>query len=417
MAVVGRFKAGKSSFLNSLIGADLMPVAALPVTAIVTRLRYGPIDRAVLRRQDGSEREIPLDALAPYVSEQENPGNVKGVAIVDVELKALRPYRGIRLVDTPGLGSVFAHNTRTSMEWLPRVGAALLAVSVDQPLSQYDIDLLRELTRHTPEITILLTKANLVSEKELADVTTFIREQVGKALESEVRVLAYSVRPGYEAMRQRVHEYLFEHVSARHEEKAQEIIQHKLRSLATGCRQYLLMALSAAGAAQEAHAQLGRQLQQERRKLSTVRNEILLLATDLKTHLWAAALEQFGSHYAGLLSGLRQDLRSKMRRWRGNLQKTTEAFEQSAQETLQARLSPLSSRQGEELAKRQLDAAGASFHRVVRAFQDRLAKGIEQALGIAFSGAAFEAGTLSLDNQPAESEGHNAGLTPNKETT
>ena len=179
VAIVGRFKAGKSSFLNSIIGADLMPVAVLPVTAIVTRLWYGPRDRAVVRRQDGGEQEVPLTSLAEYVTEQQNPGNVKGVAIVDVELTGLRPYRGIRLVDTPGLGSVFAHNTRTSMEWLPRVGAAMLAVSTDQPLSEYDIDLLRELAKHTPEISILLTKADLVSENELADVTGFISEQIG----------------------------------------------------------------------------------------------------------------------------------------------------------------------------------------------------------------------------------------------
>ena len=219
VAVVGRFKAGKSSFLNSIIGRDIIPVAVLPVTAIVTRLRYGSRDRAVVRRQDGGEHEVSLTSLAEYVTEQQNAGNAKAVAIVDVELAVLRPYRGIRLVDTPGLGSVYAHNTRTSMEWMPRVGAAMLAVSIDQPLSEYDIDLLRELAKHTPEISILLTKADLVSEKELADVTEFICEQVGKAMDGQVQVLAYSVRPGYERLREKAHGYLLQHVSARHEEK------------------------------------------------------------------------------------------------------------------------------------------------------------------------------------------------------
>ena len=54
IAVVGRFKAGKSSFLNSIIGSDLMSVAVLPVTAIVTRIRSGPLNRAIVRRRDGS---------------------------------------------------------------------------------------------------------------------------------------------------------------------------------------------------------------------------------------------------------------------------------------------------------------------------------------------------------------------------
>jgi len=391
VAVVGRFKAGKSSFLNSVIGADLMPVAALPVTAIVTRLRYGPRDRAVLRRQDGGEQEVPLTGLAEYVTEQQNPGNAKGVAIVDVELAALRPYRGIRLVDTPGLGSVFAHNTRTSMEWLPRVGAAMLAVSIDQPLSEYDIDLLRELAKHTPEISILLTKADLVSEKELADVVRFVSEQIGKAVDSRVRVLAYSVRSGYEALRKKVHEYLLQHVSARHEEKSQEIIRHKLRTLVAGCRAYLRMALSAASAAHDAREQLQRQLRQERHDLSTVRNEIQLLSIDLKNRLRDDALKQFLCRHGYLSGSLTDDLRSRIACWRGNLWKTTEAFEHWAQENLHARLGPVSSEQGNDLTKQHLAAAGASFHRVVRAFQDRLAKGIEQALHITFTGAEFEA--------------------------
>ncbi len=391
VAVVGRFKAGKSSFLNSIIGRDIIPVAVLPVTAIVTRLRYGPRDRAVVRRQDGGEHEVSLTSLAEYVTEQQNAGNAKAVAIVDVELAVLRPYRGIRLVDTPGLGSVYAHNTRTSMEWMPRVGAAMLAVSIDQPLSEYDIDLLRELAKHTPEISILLTKADLVSEKELADVTEFICEQVGKAMDGQVQVLAYSVRPGYERLREKAHGYLLQHVSARHEEKSREIIRYKLRALMDGSRGYLRMALSAAGAAQDAREQLQRQLQQERRDLSTVRNEIQLLSIDLKARLRDDALEQFLGHYSDLVGCLTDDLRSRMARWRGNLWKTTEAFEHWAQERLHEQLGPLSVEQGGALTRQHLAAVEASFRRVVRAFQDRLAKGIEQALHITFTGAEFEA--------------------------
>jgi len=44
-------------------------------------------------------------------------------------LPALARYPGLRLVDTPGLGSVFKYNTETSEEWLPQVGAAIVAVS------------------------------------------------------------------------------------------------------------------------------------------------------------------------------------------------------------------------------------------------------------------------------------------------
>ena len=389
VAVVGRFKAGKSSFLNSIIGQDVIPVAVLPLTAAVTRLRYGPIDRVIVRHLDDTEHEIPLADLAEYVTEDRNPSNIKGVALVDVELMGLRPYRGIRFVDTPGLGSVFAHNTRTSMEWLPRVGAALLAVSIDQPLSEYDIELLKELGRHTPEVTILLTKADLVRPDELEQVMRFITQQVVTVAGGGV--IPFSIRPGFEALRRATQDYLLRHIAQHHEEKAQEIGRHKLRSLVAVCREYLRMALSAAGAAQDAREQLQRQLQQERHDLSTVRNEMQLLSINLKDRLRDDALKQFLGHYSDVTSGLTGDLRQKMAHWRGNLWKTTETFEHWAQETLHAQLGPLSSEQGDTLAKQHLAEVHASFHRVVRAFQDRLAKGIEQALHITFSGAEFEA--------------------------
>ncbi|MBI4573175.1 MAG: dynamin family protein [candidate division NC10 bacterium] len=391
VAVVGRFKAGKSSFLNSVIGSDLMPVAVLPVTAIVTRVRHGPRDRAIVRRQDGACQEIPLDHLAEFVTEQRNPGNVKAVAIVDVEVSRLRPYRGVRFVDTPGLGSVYAHNTRTSMEWLPRVGAALLAVSIDQPLSEYDIDLLKDLDRHTPEVSILLTKADLVSPRDLADVTGFIQEQIAKVTGTPVRIFPFSIRPGFEAMRQPVQDYLLQHVSARHEETSHQIIQHKLRSLLAGCRQYLGMALAAADAAEEARTHLQCQLQEERQVLSTVRNEIWLLSNELKVRLREGCQEAFLAHAAEVRGGLAAGLRAKMAEWDGNLQQITEDFERWAHDALRSQLEAFSPEVGGRLTRRQLAAAQGSFSRIVRAFQDRLARSIQAALHVSFSGATFEA--------------------------
>ncbi len=391
VAVVGRFKAGKSSFLNSLIGADVMPVAVLPLTSVVTRLRYGPRERAVVRSLDGAPREIPLSALAEYVTESGNPRNARQVGIVDVETPALRHYRGVRFVDTPGLGSVFAHNTRTSMEWLPRVGAALLAVSVDQPLSEHDVTLLRELTRHTPEIAVLLTKADLVTTKELDQVSAFIARQVGAVLDPPPPILPWSARPGHDALRQAAQAYLLQRVAARHEERSEEILRYKLRALLSGCRRYLDMARSSALAAQDARIRLQEMLRHERRTLATVRDEIWLLNNDLKGRMRDAAIAEMLAGQRELTQTLADDLRRALPDWRGNLAETTAAFEAWAQDSLRKRLAPLSDGRGRALAAARLVGAQESFTRIVRAFQGRLAEAIRRCLGIAFEGAAFEA--------------------------
>lgn len=395
VAVVGRFKAGKSSFLNSVVGGDLLPVAALPLTAVITRLRYGASDRSVVKHLDGTEREIPVDDLREYVTEQRNPANTKAVAMVEVELSSLRPYQGIRFVDTPGLGSVFTHNTRASMDWLPRIGAALLAISADQPLSEHDMTLLAELAKHTPEISILLTKADLVSSGELADIIRFIRDQVGSTIPGAVRVLPFSVRPGFEPQRAGVREYLLGRVAEHHEETSRSILRYKLQRLTADCRQYLEVALAAASAAAEARTRLQEALRRERTQLEAVGNEIRIVAQDLKGRLMADALERYVAHTRELVASLTAGLRAAMPGWRGDLRKTAEQFAQWTYEAIEEQLGPHSHQHGEELIARHLTSAQASLSRVVQAFQDRLAQAVAEALHTPFAGARFDAAVRS----------------------
>ncbi len=394
VAVMGRFKAGKSSLLNLLIGRDILPVAVLPVTAVVTRIQYGPQDHATVRYLDGRQEEVLLERLADYITERGNPGNAKQVALVDVQAPDLRAYTGVRFVDTPGLGSVFAHNTQVSMDWLPRVGAALLAVSSDHPLSQDDVRLLEHLGRHTPEVAILITKADLVSAGDLAAIAQFINDQTAGRLHAGLNVLPISTRPGFESLARGLREFLDSRVVSHRAERSAEILRHKVATLLSGCRDYLQVALSAASAAEEARRLLQQKLDQERRDLASVRNEIWLLATDLKGRLQKDALQRFLEHHGELVQELAEGLGREMGAWRGNLARTTAQFEQWTEEAMLARLGPLSHEQGNQLADRHVDAAQASLARMVRGFQDRLAEGIRQVLGVSLSGAEFEVAVL-----------------------
>jgi predicted GTPase len=143
VCIFGRFKAGKSSLLNLLTARSVLPVDVTPVTAVVTRLRYGPRRQAEIHYAKGGMEQIPVESVKFYVSEAENPKNVREVASVIVELPTLAAYRGLQFVDTPGLESVFQHNTEAALDWLPKAGLALVSVSVDPPLSKHDVELIR----------------------------------------------------------------------------------------------------------------------------------------------------------------------------------------------------------------------------------------------------------------------------------
>jgi len=75
VALAGGFKAGKSSFVNSLIGKDVMPVAVLPLTSVITCVKYGAEDRSKVKLLSGKEQDIALSELPEYITEERNPEN------------------------------------------------------------------------------------------------------------------------------------------------------------------------------------------------------------------------------------------------------------------------------------------------------------------------------------------------------
>lgn len=403
VAVLGRFKAGKSSFLNTIVGRDVMPIGVLPITAIVTRIRHGTRERAVAQLLDGRLEEIPLARLPEYITEQHNPANAKHVAIVEVELPGLHRYPNLRFVDTPGLGSVFIHNTQTAMDWLLRVGVSMLAIGADHPLSEDDLQLLRDLLRQSPEVVILVTKADLVTREELGTIVQFIRQQVERSLGKSVAVLPFSVRAGFQDLRDVVSEFLAE-AQGRFGQELRSVVTHKLCTLVEDSLGYLRMALAAAAAAEESRRSLRSLLARERLGLDRVRHEIAVLIRDLKSRSQAEIYDRFERQGHDLSRQLLADFHTATHSWKGNLKETVEEFRRWATSALTERLEPLSVSQGLSSARETLHQAQDTLSRVVRAFQDRLVTQIKETLQTSFAGADFVA-NIAAPSRPDISVG------------
>jgi len=54
LAVLGQFKRGKSTFVNALLGARLLPTSILPLTALPTFVRWGQRPSARVQLADGT---------------------------------------------------------------------------------------------------------------------------------------------------------------------------------------------------------------------------------------------------------------------------------------------------------------------------------------------------------------------------
>ena len=101
---VGQFKRGKSTLLNALIDAAVLPTGVRPITTAVTVVRYGGRLAARVRFRGRDWQDCDPAALATYVSEEHTPGNEKDVAAVEVFAPSPLLRSGLCLVDTPGIG-------------------------------------------------------------------------------------------------------------------------------------------------------------------------------------------------------------------------------------------------------------------------------------------------------------------------
>ncbi len=172
VACVGQFKRGKSTLLDALMGEPILPTGVVPVTAVPTVLRYGS-RRTARVLIDAKWRTIRPEDLPQYVSEELNPENSKQVAGVEVFLPSSILAGGMCLVDTPGIGSVFAGNTETTRDFIPQIDAAILVVGADPPISGEELALIEAVSVNVDEILIVLNKIDRVSSAERQQASEF----------------------------------------------------------------------------------------------------------------------------------------------------------------------------------------------------------------------------------------------------
>lgn len=392
VAILGRFKAGKSTFLNHLLGRPLLPVGVVPVTTVVTEIQYGPREQAEIHFLDGHIERVPVDGIGEFISETRNPENGKHVALVRVELPSMERYRGIRFVDTPGLESVLEHNTDASMSWLPNVGLALVAVGVDPPLSQHDVELIRNLNRYTPNISLLLTKVDVLDETERAQVTDFVQKQLARYWNGSVPVYPYSAKPGFEDLGSQIYERLLSRLSSEAHEQRVAILYHKLDSLVSECADYLNVALKSAEVADSERTRLRDKILGEKESLEDTRLGLRLIAR----HAVGAARSTFENILRNdelpvkhrLLASLEREFPS----WTRSLAVAAERFDDWLRAAVTSEVA--------ELSKRHRDEFTSPVHRVARQlsqslqdFRNRLSERTLEALGVPLRTTEMEIST------------------------
>jgi GTPase SAR1 family protein len=164
--VAGEAKRGKSTFVNALIGRPILPTDVEIATCQVFRIRQASREAYRVCFENDVCQEIAGSELSRFGSqvyagqgENRDPGEIIRWIEIDVPVRFLP--KGVNLLDTPGLGSLYAAHSQITQRFVPLADAVIFVLDSEQPLIQVELDFIEKILAATTHLFFIQTKIDL----------------------------------------------------------------------------------------------------------------------------------------------------------------------------------------------------------------------------------------------------------------
>ena len=166
LVVAGEFNSGKSSFINALLGEQVLPEGVTPTTDRITVLRYG---------DQPAEKD-----LEAFLLERTHPSPL---------------LRELSIVDTPGTNAIIRRHEELTREYVPRSDLVLFVTSADRPFTESERAFLEQIREWGKKIVFVINKIDILQdEDERKQVADFVRENATTLLGQPPEVFPVSAR-------------------------------------------------------------------------------------------------------------------------------------------------------------------------------------------------------------------------------
>lgn len=166
LVVVGEFNAGKSAFVNALIGRRVLDEGVTPTTAQIQVLQYG-------------------DEIASHTDDR-----LLKVITAPVDL-----LRGLHIVDTPGTNAIQREHERLTTDFVPRSDVVLFVTSADRPFTESERLFLVSIREWGKKIVLVVNKIDILANAgEQEEVLAFVRGNARDLIGTRVDVFPVSAR-------------------------------------------------------------------------------------------------------------------------------------------------------------------------------------------------------------------------------
>ncbi|MCA9889191.1 MAG: dynamin family protein [Anaerolineae bacterium] len=171
VAVIGEFNAGKSTFINAILGDRLLPTGITPTTEYIELIRYNEQPQRVpVVREDG-------------LREWAHPNT---------------GAEGVAIVDTPGTGSVFARHEKIAKDFLHRSDLVIFVISAKRAFAETERMYLELAKNYGKKIILVINQIDLLDEGQQQEVRRFIDNQVKQLLNLDPLIFMVSAKNALE---------------------------------------------------------------------------------------------------------------------------------------------------------------------------------------------------------------------------
>jgi GTP-binding protein EngB required for normal cell division len=166
LVVIGEFNAGKSAFINALVGARLLEEGVTPTTTRVQMLSHGAA---------GTRTAVE--------------------AGVDVITAPVAMLEDIHIVDTPGTNAIYREHERLTSEYVPRADLVLFVTSADRPFTESERAFLQVIRDWGKKIVVAINRVDVLeSPDDVARVEAFVAEHARHLLGFAPEMFTVSAR-------------------------------------------------------------------------------------------------------------------------------------------------------------------------------------------------------------------------------
>jgi GTP-binding protein EngB required for normal cell division len=180
LVVLGEFNHGKSTFVNALLGQDVLPTGITPTTAAINHVVYAGNPTAKVVLTSGESKFLDPSQIKEWVTVA--GGHASEVAYVELGFPSDLLQNNVVLVDTPGVNDLNEQRAEVTYGYVPRADAVVFLLDAGQALKDSEREFLRSrvLENARDRLIFVLGKMDMLSADERSAVVEYVKNGLGQ---------------------------------------------------------------------------------------------------------------------------------------------------------------------------------------------------------------------------------------------